>query len=55
MSNNMQKKEPSAAPVLIPVFAAVAIIITAAVYIEFKLTQQTASRKWEDYDECGWS
>ncbi len=55
MSNNVKKTEYSAASMLIPVFAAVALIITAAVYIVFKLTQQTASRKWEDYDECGWS
>lgn len=55
MCNNTQKSESPAGSILIPVFAAVAIIITAAVYIVFKLTQQTASRKWEDYDECGWS
>ena len=41
--------------VLIPVFAAVALIISAAVYIVFKLTQQTASSKWAEYDDCGWS
>ena len=60
MSNVPQmKNEQSAASILIPVFAAVALIITAAVYIVFKLTQQTTSKKWvekwSDYDECGWS
>ena len=49
------KKTASAAPMLIPVFAAVALIISAAFYIVFKLTQQTAYNKWSDYDDCGWS
>ena len=55
MSKQVTTKSSSAASMLIPVFAAVALIITAAVYIVFKLTQQTASRKWEEYDDCGWS
>ncbi len=56
MSNPIitSKLSPSAS-MLIPIFAAVGLIITAAVYIVFKLTQQTASKKWADYDECGWS
>lgn len=55
---NSTKNTPnttSYASVLIPVFAAVALIITAAVYIVFKLTQQTTAKKWADYDDCGWS
>ncbi len=55
MSKKVQKQEPSRGSMLIPVFAAAALIISAAVYIVFKLTQQTASLKWADYDECGWS
>lgn len=49
------KKTAASAHMLIPVFGAVAIIITAAVYIIFKLTQQTTYNKWSDYDDCGWS
>ena len=49
------KKTAASASMLIPVFGAVALIITAAVYIVFKLTQQTAYSRWEDYDDCGWS
>ena len=49
------KQTASAASMLIPVFGAVALIITAAVFIVFKLTQQTAYNKWAEYDDCGWS
>ena len=49
------KKTAASASMLIPVFCAVAVIITSAVYIIFKLTQQTAYNKWSDYDDCGWS
>ncbi len=49
------KKTAASASMLIPVFAAVALIISAAVYIVFKLTQQTAFNKWAEYDDCGWS
>lgn len=45
----------SNAQILIPVFAAVALIITASVYIVFKLTQQTTAKKWADYEDCGWA
>lgn len=40
---------------LIPIFGAVALIITCAVYIIYKLAQQQVAEKWADYDECGWS
>ena len=50
-----EPEKNSNASVLIPVFAAVALIITASVYIVFKLTQQTTAKKWADYDDCGWS
>ena len=54
-SSPIKSKLSPSASMLIPVFGAVALIITAAVYIVFKLTQQTAAQKWADYDECGWS
>ena len=54
-NTSAQQNKSSAASMLIPVFAAVALIISAAVYIVFKLTQQTAYNKWSDYDDCGWS
>ena len=54
-SKPVNQNSNSAASMLLPVFAAVALIITAAVYIVFKLTQQTAGSRWTDYDECGWS
>ena len=50
---NNSKSESNA--FLIPVFGAVALIITCAVYIIYKLAQQQVSEKWADYDECGWS
>ncbi|MBR5088984.1 MAG: hypothetical protein IK093_06115 [Ruminiclostridium sp.] len=49
------KQTAASSSMLIPVFAAVALIISAAVYIVFKLTQQTAYNKWAEYDDCGWS
>ncbi|MBQ9383188.1 MAG: hypothetical protein IJT87_03020 [Ruminiclostridium sp.] len=52
-SKPVKQKNDSTAPTLLPIFAAVALIISAAVYIVFKLTQQTAVNKWADYDECG--
>ena len=54
-NSSVPQKTSSTASMLIPVFAAVALIITAAVYIVFKLTQQTAYNKWAEYDDCGWS
>ncbi|MBQ3841780.1 MAG: hypothetical protein II820_03700 [Ruminiclostridium sp.] len=53
--SNSPVPQKSSSSMMIPIFAAVALIITAAVYIVFKLTQQTAYNKWSDYDDCGWS
>ena len=56
MKNNAIKHDTmSNAPILIPIFAAVVLIITASVYIVFKLTQQMTAKKWAEYDDCGWS
>ena len=52
-SKSVKQNTENAAPTLLPVFAAVALIISAAVYIVYKLTQQNAVNKWADYDECG--
>ncbi len=54
-SKTVNQNNNSTASMLLPVFAAVGLIMTAAVYIVFKLTQQTAVSRWTDYDECGWS
>jgi uncharacterized membrane protein YsdA (DUF1294 family) len=41
---------------LIPAIAAVVAIITAAVFLLYKIGQHSANReKWEDYDDYGWS
>lgn len=53
--NSTPAARGSASGVMIPVFAAVALIIGCAIYIVYKLGQQEAAEKWADYDECGWS
>ncbi len=56
MKNDHTNYKPTSnAPILIPIFAAVVLIITASVYIVFKLTQQMTEKKWAEYDDCGWS
>ncbi|MGN0657919.1 MAG: hypothetical protein ACI4KR_14115 [Ruminiclostridium sp.] len=60
MSKNNKNNTPAAqkdggSGFLIPIFAAIALIITCAVYIVYKLAQQQGSEKWADYDDCGWS
>jgi uncharacterized membrane protein YsdA (DUF1294 family) len=41
---------------LIPTVAAALTIITAAVFLLYKLAQASANqKKWEDYDDYGWS
>ncbi|MCL1831833.1 MAG: hypothetical protein FWG45_02845 [Oscillospiraceae bacterium] len=41
---------------LIPAISATVIVITAAVYLLYKLAQaSTYRKKWEDYDDYGWS
>ncbi len=53
--NNTPTAKSGVSGVVIPVFAAVALIISCAIYIVYKLGQQEAAEKWADYDECGWS
>lgn len=53
--NNTPTTKGGVSGVVIPVFAAVALIISCAIYIVYKLGQQEAAEKWADYDECGWS
>ena len=60
MSKNNKNNSPAAqkdsgSAFLIPIFGAVALIITCAVYIVYKLAQTQAAEKWADYDDCGWS
>ncbi len=39
---------------ILPVVAAVAVLIISAAYVSSKLINERAYRqKWEDYDECG--
>lgn len=52
---NSNNSEKNGILPIIPVLAAVAVIICSAVYIVFKLAQHEAARKWSDYDDCGWS
>ncbi|MCL2633040.1 MAG: hypothetical protein FWD34_00840 [Oscillospiraceae bacterium] len=41
---------------LIPVSSAILVIIAAAVFLLFKIGQQSANlQKWKDYDDYGWS
>ena len=41
---------------LIPIFASVVAIITAAAFLLYKIGQHTANQeKWKDYDDYGWS
>ncbi|MCL1881325.1 MAG: hypothetical protein FWF76_04020 [Oscillospiraceae bacterium] len=41
---------------LIPTVIAAATIITAAVFMLYKIAQASANqKKWEDYDDYGWS
>lgn len=54
-TNNTPTAKSGVSGVVIPVFAAVALIISCAIYIVYKLGQQEAAEKWADYDECGWS
>lgn len=53
--NTPAAQKDSGSGFLIPIFAAVALIITCAVYIVYKLAQTQAAEKWADYDDCGWS
>lgn len=54
-TNNPPTAKGGVSGAVIPVFAAVALIIGCAIYIVYKLGQQEAAEKWADYDECGWS
>ncbi|MCL1824038.1 MAG: hypothetical protein FWG44_07520 [Oscillospiraceae bacterium] len=41
---------------IISVSAALLLIVTAAVFLLFKLGQQSVcSEKWKDYDDYGWA
>ena len=41
---------------MIPAIAAVVAIISAAVFLLFKIGEQSANQeKWKDYDDYGWS
>ncbi len=55
MSNSQNAPAKNNSSFLIPVFAAVALIICCAIYIVYKLTQHETENRWADYDECGWS
>ena len=40
----------------VPVIVATVAIISAAVFLLFKIAQQSANqKKWQDYDDYGWS
>lgn len=41
---------------MLPIIAAIVVIVSAAAYIIFKLGQQSIyNEKWQDYDDYGWS
>ena len=41
---------------LLPTIASIVAIIVAAAYLLYKIGQQSANqKKWQDYDDYGWS
>ncbi len=45
----------STGKVVVPVIAAVLVVVSAVAYICLKLADEFRyNEKWKDYDECGW-
>jgi hypothetical protein len=41
---------------LVPTISAAVVVVAAAVFLLYKLAQASANqKKWEDYDDYGWS